>query len=208
MDQVRFSASGARVMVLSSGVQDGSGFGTATLSVLDTASGLLVYRRTRTADQAPNALRLELLRTPPTPATLRAAGLQPGQVSAARFNRVYPTFLPQWSDAVPAGQTQLTSVALWSPPVPIRLEVYALPSTCPYPDLLPAGTSPAGFRLSVRGQTVHRDLALPSGRRCAGGYTLERVDVQGDRALLTVRSYSPGFEGPDATPVFIAVTLK
>jgi len=142
------------------------------------------------------------------PAFLRTSGLQPGRVSAARFNRVYPTLSPQWSDAAAAGQTRLTSVALWSRPVPVRLEVYGLTSTCPYPDLLPAGATPAGFRLTVNTQTVHRDITLPGERRCAGGYTLERVDVQGNRALLTVRSYGPGFEGPDATPVFIAVTLR
>lgn len=208
IDHVRFSGSGAQVMVLSSGILDGSGFGTASLSVVDTASGALLYRRGRTAELEPNTLRLQVLGTPPTPAVLRASGLQPGRVSAARFNRVYAAPFAQWTDAVTAGQTQLTSVALWSRPVPIRLEVYTLPSTCPYPDLLPPGATPAGFRLIVNTQTVHRDVTLPAGRRCAGGYTLERVDVQGNRALLTLRSYGPGFEGPDATPVLVAVTLR
>lgn len=208
VDHVRFSGDGRQVLVLTSGTLDGSGFGTASLSILNTASGGALYRRSRTADLEPNTLRLQLLGTPPTPATLRATGLQQGRASAARFNRVYPAPYPQWTDATAAGQTQLTPVALWSQPVPIRLEVYALPSTCPYPDLLPAGTTSAGFRLTVNTQTVHQDVALPTDRRCAGGYTLERVDVQGNRALLTVRSYGPGFEGPDATPVFIAVTLR
>ena len=70
------------------------------------------------------------------------------------------------------------------------------------------GAVPAGFRLSVNGQVVFQDAALPADRRCAAGYTLERVDVQGNRALLTVRAYVPGFEGPDAEPVFVAVTLN
>lgn len=93
-------------------------------------------------------------------------------------------------------------------PVPIRLEVSALPPNGLSPDSLPAGARPAGVRLSVKAQTVHRDLALPVYRRCAAGYTLERVDVHGNRALLTVRSHGPGFEGPDAARVLIAVTLR
>lgn len=207
VDHVRFSGDGSRVMVMTSGNLDGSGFGTASLSVLSTASGSVLHRRTRTADLGPNTLRLFLLTTPPTPAVLRAAGLQPGRVSAARFNRTYPAPYPQWSDATTAGQTQVTPVALWARPVPIRLEVYALPSSCD-PDLLPPGGTTAGFRLTVNTQTLHQDVTLPADRRCAGGYTLERVDVQGNRALLTLRSYGPGFEGPDATPVFIAATLR
>ncbi len=208
INQVRFSTHSARVMVLSSGVRDGSGFGTASLKVFSTATGTQLYSRQTTADAAPNTLRWNLLVTPPTPATLSAYGLTPGAVSGAKYNRVYPQPFPQWSDGLAAGQTGTTPVALWSVPVPIKLRVYALPSNCGYGDLLGPGDVPAGFSLTVNTQTIHRDVTLPTDRSCAARYSLERVDVRGNRVLVTVRAYGPGFEGPDATPIFIAATLE
>ncbi|WP_309571776.1 DUF2259 domain-containing protein [Deinococcus sp.] len=207
VDHVRFSWNGGHVLVLTSGLRDGSGVGTASLHVLNTSSGTAVYHGTRSADLPPSTLRAALLTTPPTPARLNAWGLRPGRVHPARFNRSYPTPYPRWSDAALSGQSQQTFVRLWTQPVPVSLDVYTLPSSCPYPDML-GGAVLAGFRLSVNGQVVFQDAALPGDRRCAAGYTLERVDVQGNRALLTVRAYVPGFEGPDAEPVFIAVTLN
>jgi predicted secreted protein len=208
IDQVRFSTHSARVMVLSSGVRDGSGLGTASLKVFSTATGAQLYSHQKTADAAPNTLRWNLLVTPPAPAILSAYGLTPGTVSSARYNRVYPQPFPQWSDGLGAGQTGTTPVALWSVPMPIKLRVYALPSTCPYGDLLGPGDVPSGFSLTVNTQTIHRDVTLPADRNCAARYSLERVDVRGNRVLVTVRAYGPGFEGPDATPIFIAATLN
>ncbi|CAM3236256.1 DUF2259 domain-containing protein [Deinococcus saxicola] len=237
-------------MVLGSGVQDGSGFGTASLKVFSTATGTQLYGRQKRADAAPNVLRWSLLTTPPTPATLFAYGLTLGAVSVAKYNRVYPQPFPQWSDGLGAAQTGITNVALWSMPVPIKLSVYALPSACPYGDLLGPGNAPSGFSLTVNTQTIHQDLirialnsrtyrkapyvlpyhavrifcssfqsvkvstltairiSLPAARACAARYSLERVDVRGNRVLITVRAYGPGFEGPDATLVFIAAKLR
>lgn len=194
------------MLVLSSGLRDGTGVGTASLHVLNTGSGAADHR-TRRADLPPRTLRAALLTTPPTPARLNAWGLRPGRVHSARFNRSHPTPYPRWSDATMSGQGQHAVVRLWTRPVPASLDVYAPPSSCPYPDML-GGAVPAGLRVSVDGQVVFQDAALPSGRLCAAGYTRERVDVQGDRALLTVRAYVPGFEGPDAEPVFIAATFN
>ncbi|GHF49344.1 putative secreted protein [Deinococcus metalli] len=204
---VRFSVSGDRVLVLTSGVKDGSGQGAARLDVLSTAGGTTLYRQSRTADASPGSLRAALLNAPATAARLHTWGLWPGRVHAARFARTYAAPYPRWSDAATSGQTERTAVNVWSRPVPVTLDVYALPSTCAYPEML-GGFVPAGFRLSVNGLVVFQDAALPAARACAAGYTLERVDVQGDRALLTVRAYGPGFEGPDAEPVFIAATLR
>ncbi|MDV6375053.1 DUF2259 domain-containing protein [Deinococcus arenicola] len=207
VNHVRFSSNSSRVMVLTSGVGDGSGLGMASLKVFSTATGAQVYGNQRTADLPPNTLRWDLLTTPPAPATLSALGLTPGAVSTAKYNRIYPRPFPQWSDGLGAGQNAVTPVALWTGPVPIKLEVYALPSSCPYGGLLPAGESPAGLKLTINTQTIHQDFTLPPGRTCAVRYSLERVDIRGNRVLVTVRSYGPGFEGPDATAVFIAATL-
>lgn len=203
VNHVRFSATSSRVMALTSGALDGSGFGRASLDVLSTATGTLLYGTRLTADALPNDLRSSLLSTSPLP----AYGLVPGAVLPARYNRVYPQPYPQWSDGLGAGQSGITPVALWSVPVPVRLEVYPLPSSCPYGGLLPAGESPAGFKLTVNTQTIHQDFTLPAGRNCAARYSLERVDLRGNRVLITVRAYGPGFEGPDAAAVFVAATL-
>ncbi|MFK7600743.1 DUF2259 domain-containing protein [Deinococcus sp. SM5_A1] len=207
VNHVRFSGDSSQVMVLTSGVQDGSGLGTASLKVFSTATGAQLYSRQKTADAVPNTLRWNLLSTPPTPARLSAYGLTTGAMSAAKYNRVYPQPFPQWSDGLGVGQTDITDVALWSVPVPIKLSVYALPSACPYGDLLEPGSVPAGFSLTVNTQTIHQDFTLPAARACAARYSLERVDVRGNRALVIVRAYGPGFEGPDATPIFVAATL-
>lgn len=67
IDHVGFSSDGGRVRVLSSGIRDGSGFGTAHRSVPNTVRGSVLYQRSRTADLPANDLRLFLLSTAPTP---------------------------------------------------------------------------------------------------------------------------------------------
>ncbi|MFC5847660.1 DUF2259 domain-containing protein [Deinococcus petrolearius] len=47
-----------------------------------------------------------------------------------------------------------------------------------------------------------------SSRTCAARFRLGRMDVRGHRMLLTVRAYRPGFEGPDAPPMFVAARLR
>lgn len=211
---VRFSAGGDRVMAVVNGEQDGSGFGTARLDVLSTRSGQTLLGRARTVQDGTAAqARTALLTTPPVPALLRAAGLTGRPDSVPRYRRIYPAPYPRWSDAVTPGRTQTTPVRLWTVPVPVRLNVYAVNAACPYPDLLPPGTRPAGFSLRVNGQVIHTD-PLTSARpatyplNCAAGYTVERVDVQGKRVLVTLRALTPGFEGPDAVPVYVAATLR
>ncbi|MGM9321619.1 DUF2259 domain-containing protein [Deinococcus aquaticus] len=212
--EVRFSASGDRVMAVMNGEQDGSGFGTARLDVLSTRLRQTLLGRTRTVQDGTAAqARTALLTTPPVPAFLRAAGLTGRPASVPRYRRTYPAPYPRWDDAVTAGRTQTTPVRLWTVPVPVRLNVYAVNTTCPYPDMLPPGTRPAGFSLRVNGQVVHTDPLTPAGPathplNCAAGYTVERVDVQGNRVLVTLRALTPGFEGPDAVPVYVAATLK
>lgn len=211
---VQFSASGERVMAVVNGEQDGSGFGTARLDVLSTRSGQTLLGRSRTLENGTAAqARAALLTTPPVPAFLRAAGLTGRPASVPRYRRTYPAPYPRWEDAVTAGRTQTTPVRLWTVPVPVRLNVYAVNAVCPYPDMLPPGTRPAGFSLRVNGQVIHTDPLTPARPathplNCAAGYTVERVDVQGNRVLVTLRALTPGFEGPDAVPMFVAALLR
>ena len=64
--QVRFSADGAQVMTVVSGERDGSGFGTAQVTVLDTRSGRIRYAATRTDDATPRRVLNALLNTAAT----------------------------------------------------------------------------------------------------------------------------------------------
>lgn len=205
--QVRFSPHATRVMAVTAGMQDGSGFGAASVDVLNTTSGATLYRRTLTQDAPPNTVKNRLLAAPPTPATLTVSGLRPGVPSTPRYQRTYARSYPEYTEATLAGTTTVTPVALWTGPIPIKLTVTARPGACPDPDLL-NGYVAAGFTLSVNGQVIHTDAALPAARRCTVGYAVDRVDVRGNRILVTVRGYSFGFEGPDARPVFVAATLR
>ncbi|GGR86185.1 DUF2259 domain-containing protein [Deinococcus sedimenti] len=204
--QVRFSADGTQAMAVVNGVRDGSGFGSAQVTVLDTQSGRTVHQATRTADAGPASVLNALLTTPATRAAVAPFTARP--LSTPRYQRAYPVPYPRWADGIRAGQAEVTPVRLWTRPVPVRLEVLRLPAQCPYPEMLPPDERPAGFRLLVNGQEVWRDRTLPAERACATRYRLDRVDIQGNRALLTLRALTPGFEGPDAVPVFVATLLR
>ena len=204
--QVRFSTDGTQVMTVVSGERDGSGFGHAQVTVLDTRSGRTIHQANRTADAGPVDVLNALLAASATRAAVAPFTTRP--LSTPRYQRAYPALYPRWPDGVRAGQVEVTPVRLWTRTVPVRLEVLRLPARCPYPEMLPPGEVPAGIRLTVNGLEVWRDRTLPTERACATRYTLERVDMQGNRALMTLRALTPGFEGPDAVPVFVAALLR
>ncbi|MDB5046443.1 MAG: hypothetical protein JWQ08_2493 [Deinococcus sp.] len=207
--RVAFSPSSHRVSAVTSGELDGSGFGAAQVDVLNTLTGAPIYSAKRDAETTAAAVRAQLLASSAVVRVLAQSGLNPGLTSTPRYRRVYPTAYASWSDGIGAGQSRTTSVSLWTAGIfaPIKLSVFRLPSNCPQ-DYLNPGDVPSGFRLSVRGRVVYQDKVLPASRTCAARYSLERVDVRGNRALFTLRAYGPGFEGPDADPVFVAVPLN
>lgn len=204
--QVNFSADSRRVLVLTGHVQDGSGFPEATLHLLDTGTGRTLSRQSLTSQDpavTPSDLLGRLLRT--QSARLQAAGIDPARASKPRYVAPAPT-LPRWSDALKAGESRTQPVFLWSRPVPFVLKVQRTAAACAFPDLLPGGERPARYTLSVNGQVVSAPGAPAAP--CAARYLLERVDLRGNRVLVTLRAYQPGFEGPTALPVFVAATLR
>ena len=203
--RVAFSPGGARVLVLTRQVLDGSGFPEARLVVLDTATGRTLRDRTlsdQTPGVTPAVLETRALRA--EQARLKGWNLWPGRTSVPRYRAPASPF-PAWGEGIGAGQSRRVLAPLWSRPVPLVLDVRASGAACDYPELLPGGAVPAAFTLRVGGQRVTAQVRLPG---CAARFRLDRVDVQGDRALLTVRAYRPGFEGPDALPVFVAARLR
>lgn len=207
VQRVAFSPGGTHALVVTGGVQDGSGFSAAALTMLDTGTGRVRHTASARSETRPvPALVDDLLRR--GRARLLPLGLWPGKVARPVYSRRFPVQAPDWSEGVSAGQAVTVPVPLWTRPVPVRLSVRALPSRCAFPGMLPPGESPAGFALTVNGQTVHTDRSLPAGRACAARYALERVYVQGNRAVFLVRAYTPGFEGPNAEVVAVGATLR
>lgn len=207
VQQVAFSPDGTRALVVTGGVQDGSGFSVAALTALNTGQGQpLLEASVRSATQpVPATVHTLLVREH---SRLLALGLLPGRLARPVYTRTFPALAPSWAEGTRAGAFTTTPVRLWSRPVPVRLTVRSLPARCPFLGLLPSGERPAGFTLSVNGQLVHADRVLPPGRRCAARYALDQVYVQGNRAVFIVRAYTPGFEGPNADPVIVAARLQ
>lgn len=205
--RVAFSPYGTRALVVTGGVQDGSGFSTASLTAVGTGSGQpLLKAGARSTTQPVSAVVSALLaRERPR---LIPLGLVPGRVAEPVYARTFPTLAPSWAEGTPAGRTSTAAVRLWSRPVAIRLTVRPLPSRCPYTEMLPAGERPAGFTLTVNGQTVHDDRVLPPERLCAARYALDRVYRKGNRVVFIVRAYTPGFEGPNAEVLVVAALLR
>lgn len=207
VERVAFSADGARALVVTAGALDGSGFSFAAVRALDTRTGrtlLNVNARSETAS-VPALVNSVVARER---SRLTPLGLTPGRAARPVYALTFPVLAPVWTEGTRAGSSTTTSVRLWTRPVPVRLTVRALPSRCRFPELLPEGERPAGFALTVNGQTVHSDRVLPAERECAARYALDRVYVQGNRAVLIVRAYTPGFEGPNAEVVAVAARLQ
>lgn len=201
--RVAFNASGSHALTMVQGTQDGSGFPVARLHLLNTSTGRewKASAQTQNTSTTPTALMTALLNAHRS--SLKRQGYASGVTSAPRFNRPGPTLAPSWQEGVGAGQTQRNSVRLWTRAVPVNVQVLPAQTPCKWTSMLPVGAVPARMVLSVNGQQVAA-TAVP----CAARYTLERVDVKGNRAVFTLRAYTPGFEGPNAEPLFIATTLK
>lgn len=207
VERVAFSPDGTRALVITAGVQDGSGFSLATLTALDTRTGRTLLAVSARSETAPVSAALAgLLRR--EGARLARLGLRPDRTARPVYARTVPVQAPVWTEGTPAGRSTVTPVRLWTRPVAVWLTVRPAASGCRFPDLLPDGEGPAGFTLTVNGQTVHTDRVLPARRECAARYALERVYVQGNRAVFIVRAYTPGFEGPNAEVVAVAARLR
>lgn len=207
VQRVAFNLSGTQVLMVTAGRLDGSGFSSAGLQVVDTASGRTLRQATAQSGSLSVARTLTaLLRR--EKGALRRWGLWPGRVSSPVYRRTFPLAAPAWTEGTGAGGQQTVLARLWTRSVPVTLNVFALPARCGSAALESSGQLPAGVALRVNGQILLRDRTLPADRRCAVRYALERLDVQGNRVAAVLRAYTPGFEGPDAQPLLVAARLR
>lgn len=206
--QVVFSPSGERVLATTAGVADGSGFPKARLVIFNTYTGKQLRDTTaesQDTNQTPALVLNKLIQQEKD--LLSQNGLWPGLTSVARLQLNLSNHAPDWKEGVTAGSTKVWPVKLWSVPIPIELKVYkAARNQCQYKNMLPKGDVPAYFTIQIGKQLIPTPLQPASP--CASRYTLERIDVQSNRVFIILRAYEPGYEGPDATAVFIAAKLN
>lgn len=194
--QQGFSPDARYHLLLTSYVQDGSGFPSAALQVTDVQRNFIVYRRTHIwKDNAGTALQTLVTAWRSGQSNILAKyHLTRPVVGEQLFNR--PALPPQ---TYPGDRTvtQATRAGL------LTLVPLALPSTCGYSDL-PA----RGFSLKLGSGVLQHDRRLPASRACASGYTLETAWRYRKSLAVIVRAYAQGFEGPDATPLVVTTHLK
>lgn len=205
--QVVFSPSGERVLATTAGVADGNGFPKARLVVFNTYTGKQlrdITAESQDTNQTPAFMLNKLIHQEKE--LLNQNGLWPGLTSVAKLQLNLSNHAPNWAEGMTAGSTKVWPVKLWSVPIPIELKIYQSPQNqCQYKNMLPKGDVPAYFTLKIGKQLIPTPTqpSLP----CASRYTLERIDLQSNRVFITLRAYTPGYEGPDATAIFVAAKL-
>lgn len=205
---VLFSPNNDSVMATVAGVQGGSGVSQAQLVVLNTATGDEIRNTAINSTPAkpltPATVLNELLRR--EQGLLSSSGFQIKRAPTLRYRKVFSASNPSWNEGIKVGESSVYDIRLWSKPVPIRLSVrQGNNAGCPTGSAqMPSGEGPASFVINVNGQDIY-PKKVPA---CAARYTLERVDLSGNRIMFTVRAYSPGFEGPNADPIFVATLLR
>lgn len=191
-----FSSDGRHHLLVTSHRQDGSGFGTARLEIRALGGELL--HEDELTDRSGAAMP-EML-----------AGMLLNRSGAAlarhRLERPVPGE-PLWVRPVP-----LPSLEGWpelrrgtvelprgrGPAVAWRSETAS--SDCEWTDMLPGPVQ----RLSVTVSGRSFATLVPEGRlNCAGAHAVEGVWAYGPYLAVLVRVYVPGFEGPNAVPLFL-----
>ncbi len=199
--QQGFSRDARYHLLLTSWVQDGSGFAAAALQITDVRRNAVVYRLQHTWKQETlsAARRSALVKTwrGGQLKVLKRYGLTAPAPGQRLFNAApqpgYPSAAPL-STLTKAGTFTLTSLPL--------------KSGCRFSD-----RPTLGFALTLGGRELQRDSRLPASRACASGYRLETAYRFGpspakSALAVIVRTYVPGFEGPDALPLVVTAELK
>ncbi len=191
-----FSADARYHLLLTALVLDGSGFPSAALQITDVTRNRIVYRQEhvwKSADSADLSTLIQNWRTSQA-GVLRTYGLT-APVAGQRVFHVPP--LP------PLAYPAATPVNVGSVLGPFTLSSRPRPSSCPASDV-----PPRGFLLAFRGEVLQNDVRVPASRACARGYRLDTAWTYRTGLAVILRVYTPGFEGPDVTPLVVTGRLK
>lgn len=195
LSQVVFSPNASAVLAVDEGQHDGSGFPFVEFTVLDTRTGKTLWHAAQhphsEGDVAPLRDKWFNIYYPNMQSRF---GFGPAVPSRSRYQLPAPKIVPTG----PWGESKV-SVRLWKRAVPIIIKQAPSGEKCP--DYV--YWKPQSYALYVGGQK------LAAGKHhCAMGYSLSRVDVKGNRALIALNAFTAGFEGPDNGQVLVAATLR
>ena len=199
--QQGFSRDARYHLLLTSWVQDGSGFAAAALQITDVRRNVVVYRLQHvwTQEIVSAARRSTLVRT------WRGAQLK----VLRRYGLVAPVPGQRLFNAAPQPNSPSAApISILTRAGTFTLTSLPFKSGCRFSD-----RSTLGFALTLGGRELQRDSRLPASRACASGYRLETAyrsnPSPGKSALaVIVRVYLPGFEEPDATPLVVTAALR
>ncbi|ADV66763.1 DUF2259 domain-containing protein [Deinococcus maricopensis] len=196
--QAGFSPDGRHHLLLTAYVQDGSGLPTATLQVTDVRANTILLRAELTTREGASARTVAQQLMTAQRAALTRYGLTRPLTGRRLFLKTFRAPVP-WPQ--PQALETLTAAG-WT----LALRTYPVPNACDDRagrGLLPATLTPSGLSLRVNGVDLQHDARLPRSRACAAQYRLETAWVYGRNLAVVVRAYTPGFEGPDVTPLVI-----
>ncbi len=198
-----FSRDARYHLLLTSWIQDGSGFPAAALQITDVQRNAVAYRRQYIwkQDGAGDAKLAALVKQwrGAQLNTLKRYGLS-APLPGERLFAIVPLPPQSYPDTVPISTSTKAGT--------FTLSSFALPSGCTFSD-----RPTRGFALTLGGRELQRDARLPASRECASGYRLEKAyrytaPGGGVAMAVIVRGYSQGFEGPDAAPLVVSARVK
>lgn len=194
-----FSADGKYYAFAESVQQDGSGFATADVSVLDVAANKLVASKTVTLQQD-NATEQQALDQAIRGAALGRYGIDGRHTGEDLLVRVR-TDRSNYTDTVFTTYYYRTyRLAIDATNLPERDECLGNQE-----QLLKLTLTSAEEGNDLR-KVLQEDTALPKSRGCAGTYEVARVTRQGDSLVVIVSYTTPGFEGANLS--YMAVSTK
>jgi len=195
---VGFSGDGRYVAVEAVWTQDGSGFPYRELMVLDVPRNVYA-RRARLGGEAwmDAQARLDAEYARVRAQLLRAFGIRASRPGTALYRAAGRSDQPS---AFPRS----LALTYLGRPVQVSVNTLPLPSRCDHPD--PQSTR--GLAVVVNGRVFQRDARLPDVRKCTFAYRLEEVRAYRNSAVILLRAFSPGFEGPDAWPMIVTGALR
>ncbi|GAA4016315.1 DUF2259 domain-containing protein [Deinococcus rubellus] len=194
--QQGFSRDARYHLLVTSWIQDGSGFPAAALQITDVRRNAVAYRLQHTWKQdGVSAARLAALVR-----TWRA-----GQLNVLkRYSLISPLPGERLFNVLPqSGYPSAAPISTLTKAGTFTLTSLPLASKCTFSD-----RPTLGLALTLGGRELQRDTRLPASRACASGYRLETAYRYKSGLAVIVRAYSQGFEGPDALPLVVTAALK